>query len=496
MLMLLTLLVLVLALFALLALGVVALARGATTQSEQQKRVAKEALEKLQQLAGSVAMEMGEHSLEVEQIASALQTEPENGEVLSAVARLMQVNQRMQEQLVSAKEKLHTQARQIESHAFEARTDALTQVANRRALDDAIARRIEEQQRCGATCCVLLLDVDHFKKFNDSYGHQAGDEVLRQVARALRQHANDDDLVARYGGEEFAIVFTAIMPSSRAAAERARAAIGAAKVRFEGRDLRVTASAGIAELQPGEDQATLLKRVDAALYASKKGGRNCLHWNDGYKNHLWKLDQKTAAKTSGQDDLSALIGMDWATDADKLPEAVSSAAAVLVSSKSVFVDDMIRRLAQVKRDRTPLCLILVQLDGFAQGIQKHGDEAASLVLRIAAQILNANLRDMDHVSRLGSDTFALLLPAAGLEDGTRCAERIRLAAEQCHLPDSVQGFLLRLTIGVVETDTGDDMQLFLQRGRNALQVAIDRGQGIYAQDVSGTLAKTHLAAHG
>ncbi|MCE9526236.1 MAG: GGDEF domain-containing protein [Planctomycetales bacterium] len=472
-----------------------AAARGAKGTGGPKSQAAQQALDQLQQLAGKVAVEIDEHSLEMQQIASSLKDAPANDqEALSAVTRLVQINQRMQQQLSSAEEKLQAQSRQMEAHAFEARTDALTQVANRRSFDDVLARRIEDQQRRGLATSVMLLDVDHFKKFNDTHGHQAGDEVLRHVASVLRKQADADDLVARYGGEEFAVVFSTMLPTARAVAERARAAIGKTAIRFEGRDLRVAASAGIAELQPGEDQLALIKRADSALYAAKNGGRNCLYWNDGHQNHHLRYDAKLSAKALIRDDLTELLGMDWTTDTDELSAAVSTAAEAHVSSKPVFIDDMIRRLAQWKRDQTPLCLILAQIDGFAELIQKQREIEASTVLRVVAQIIQANMRDMDHVSRLGNDTFSILLPATRLADGIICAERLRRAAEHCRLPTKVQGFSLRLSIGVVETFQGDDMRAFLQRGRNALQVAIDRGRNrVYAQGGSRGLAEKDRA---
>jgi diguanylate cyclase len=492
MLILLTLTVLGLVTAGLIAAGFAAVARGEKAPPKLKSQAASQALEQLQQLAGSISADMGEHSLEMQQIASDLKDAPANEQVaITAVTKLVQINQQMQQRLVSAEERLQTQSRQMESHAFEARTDALTQVANRRAFDDVLSRRIEDQQRRGLTTSVMLLDVDLFKKFNDTYGHQAGDEVLRQVAGVLRKMADEGDLVARYGGEEFAVVFDSVLPVARAAAERVRAAIGKTTIRFEGKDLRVAASAGIAELQPGEDQPALIKRVDEALYAAKNGGRNCLYWNDGHENHHLRLEHIPSAAAPLRDDLTELLGMDWTTDSDEFSAAVSSAAEAHVASKPVFIDDMIRRLAQWKRDQTPMCLMLAQIDGFADLIQKQGEPVASTVLRVVAQIIQANMRDMDHVSRLGNDTFSILLPASRLADGTGSAERLRRAALQCRLPAKVKGYSLSLTIGVVETCKGDDMRGFLQRGRNALQVAIDRGRNrVYAQGGSRMFAES------
>lgn len=497
MLMLLTLTVLVLICVALIAAGLAAFARRGDSADAPMSSAAQEALDQIQSLAGTLATDMDDHAQEVEQIANFLRSIPASDQAAhAAVSRLVQINQQIQQQLATTEEKLQTQARQMEAQAFEARTDALTQIANRRSFDDALARRIEEQQRRGLETCIVLLDVDHFKKVNDSHGHQTGDEVLRHVAQVLRLHVTEEDLVARYGGEEFAIVCSTALTAARVGADRARAEVSAATLRYEGREIRVTASAGIAELQPGEDQAALVKRADAALYAAKKGGRNCLYWNDGYQNHPFKQSQTTIAHSAARDELTELIGTEWTDSQGEIPETVSSATAVYVSSKSTFIDDLIRRLAHWKRDRTSFCLMLVQIDGFADGIRKLGEEAAGLTLRVTAQLLNAHLRDMDHVSRLGSDTFALLLPAAQLEDTARCADRVCRAAQQCRLPSRAKGFPLSVTIGVVEIDDGDDLRRILQRGRNALQVAIDRGRGgIYAQDIHGKLASTGLASH-
>src|SRR5690606_10510368 len=152
---------------------------------------------------------------------------------------------------------------------------------NRRAFDDFIARQQAEFRRDNRPTTVLMLDVDKFKLFNDTHGHQAGDIVLQGVAQVLRKSMRDIDLVARYGGEEFSVVF----PGSKltevaAAAERARAAIQAATFTFEGKQLKVTASLGLAEIRAGEAIVETVKRADEALYASKKAGRNCAHWHD------------------------------------------------------------------------------------------------------------------------------------------------------------------------------------------------------------------------
>ena len=147
----------------------------------------------------------------------------------------------MQEQLKSAEVKLQEQAHQIEVHAADALTDALTGGANRRAFDSELGRRFAEFKRRGTPFCLLMLDVDHFKKFNDVHGHLAGDEVLRGVARVLRETCRGMDIVARYGGEEFAV----IMPSTtireaQTGVLRICTRIAESQFDFEGKKLKVT----------------------------------------------------------------------------------------------------------------------------------------------------------------------------------------------------------------------------------------------------------------
>lgn len=471
--------------------------RGLTDPAAERAR---ESLAHLKQLTSSVAADVDLHSTRVEEISAALQAPEGQREeaVLAAVTKLVAVNQQMHQQLHSAEEKLHAQTRQLESHAAEARTDALTQVANRRALDDELRRCVEELARRSRPAVLMLIDVDHFKRLNDTHGHQAGDEVLRSLARSLRQNVGESELVARYGGEEFAIVFPGgTLQGVRNSAERCRVAIAGMLTRFDNRELHITASAGLAELQVGEDEQELLRRVDEALYASKKAGRNSLHWNDGHNNHLFKIDPR-ASLTGGNAegaDMTDLLGTDWGGPTDYSPESPFHEAVSHVSSKPVFVDDLIRRLAQWKRENSPLSLVLVQVDDFPQTVEKQGAEAAGIVLRVAAQLIKATMRDMDHVSRLGEDTFALLLPGARLLDSTRVAERLRLSAEKCRLPRKAKVSSFTLSVSVVEAVEGDDMRRILQRAKIALQVAIDRGRNrVFAQDLQGVLAHTPLAA--
>jgi diguanylate cyclase (GGDEF)-like protein len=155
--------------------------------------------------------------------------------------------------------------------------DGLTGIHNRRWLDDTLHRMVRRHATSGGDLAVALLDVDHFKQFNDKFGHAAGDLVLTQVATTVAANLRPTDLVARFGGEEFVIIFpeTTLAMAARAS-DRVRTAVADSKLRTaDGADLpRVTISLGVAELRKDEAPADLLKRADMAMYDAKQGGRN------------------------------------------------------------------------------------------------------------------------------------------------------------------------------------------------------------------------------
>lgn len=456
----------------------------AAEQSAAPQAAARETLGKIRELAGKVAHQVEEHSHRVEEISDELASLDKPGEedVLVSVSKLINVNEQMKQQLQAAEDRLQAQARQIESHAVEARTDPLTQVSNRRALEDELQRSVADYAARGIPLTVMLIDVDHFKKFNDTHGHQAGDEVLRGVARTLRKNVAEVNLVARYGGEEFAVVFPgAKFAVAREMAERARLAIASSRFRYEGRELRVTSSAGLAELAVGETEAALMRRADEALYASKHAGRNCAHFNDGFANHPIKLE--AASPTPRPANGKPLVGDEWLFDAAAadIPEDDPAAQ---VSSKPEFFDGLIKRLAMIKHmPKTRLSILLAQIDGLERIRNEYGGSAASIVVRVAAQIFKANLRDIDQVSRLEDNTFSLLLPGIQARDALDIAQRIQLAVSRYPLPKRAGVTRVSIAIGAAEAGAKDDMQAVLRRSRRSLEVAIQAtGLRLFALD--------------
>ena len=200
------------------------------------------------------------------------------------LSQIMEANEHLRKRLDEAEASLQDKSQELSSYMTEARTDALTGLPNRRALDDELNRRLASYRRQGTPLGVLLVDVDRFKSVNDRYGHLVGDQVLKAVADALRQAVRDCDLLARFGGEEFAVLVAgATREEFRNAAERVRKFVEQAQIESDGLHLQATISCGVAEASGGEEIASLLRRADEALYASKSAGRNCAHWHDGQR---------------------------------------------------------------------------------------------------------------------------------------------------------------------------------------------------------------------
>lgn len=173
---------------------------------------------------------------------------------------------------------LHWLARYMESETV-ARHDPLTGLANRRLLDETIAKEWTRARREGHTLALLMCDMDHFKTYNDHYGHSAGDDCLQRIAGILREVAHrEGDLVARYGGEEFVVVLpNTELEGARAVAERIRSALAAAALPHAGSPLGViTVSIGVVARSPldGDSGDTLFAEADRLLYVAKQKGRD------------------------------------------------------------------------------------------------------------------------------------------------------------------------------------------------------------------------------
>lgn len=200
------------------------------------------------------------------------------GDMLNETRRMAAHNASLGTQLSDTLGHLAELRGELEAVRAEAVMDGLTGLANRRHFDRSLEEAVTKAAETGTAVCLAMLDVDHFKRFNDTYGHATGDEVLRLVAGVLRQAMTGHGLAARYGGEEFALVLPAMAkPEATALADSIRATVASrAVVRRNTRErlTTVTLSAGVADWRPGEAADTLVERADGALYAAKGAGRN------------------------------------------------------------------------------------------------------------------------------------------------------------------------------------------------------------------------------
>ncbi len=170
--------------------------------------------------------------------------------------------------LLDRLEREREHARRLEASAH---TDELTGVGNRRAFDEALSALLARRAKGGSDLCLVMIDLDHFKRYNDTHGHLAGDQALRHAGALLRAALRPGDIAARYGGEEFAVLLPGIdLPRAVMVAERLCRDFRIADWPFE----PITASLGVAEAGQGESPPSLVARADAALYAAKAAGRD------------------------------------------------------------------------------------------------------------------------------------------------------------------------------------------------------------------------------
>jgi diguanylate cyclase (GGDEF)-like protein len=189
--------------------------------------------------------------------------------------KLRQANDRLQEQLIE----IGTLQSELRTQAIR---DPLTNLFNRRYLDDTLDRELARAAREHYPVCVIMLDIDHFKQVNDTYGHEAGDQVLKTLADTLSARNRRGDFACRFGGEEFVVVMpniTAEVAYQRA--EELRTTLNSLPIPYGQFRLNATISIGIACYPSnGEERESLLRAADRAMYAAKKAGRNHIHTYD------------------------------------------------------------------------------------------------------------------------------------------------------------------------------------------------------------------------
>jgi len=200
------------------------------------------------------------------------------GTLLSETRKMQETNSELENRLNDTKKDVSRLQEELDRTRRDSMLDPLTRLSNRQAFDLGIASAIEDTKKNNEPLSLLMMDIDHFKLFNDTYGHQTGDQVLQLVAKTIQKSIRSTDFVARYGGEEF-IAFLPLTKLSGALkiAEALRKAVYARKLvkRSTNEKLgNITISVGIASLHPEDTASSLIGRADRCLYAAKRTGRN------------------------------------------------------------------------------------------------------------------------------------------------------------------------------------------------------------------------------
>ncbi len=418
------------------------------------------ASERIHDLARHVVSHVGDHGSKVEAFNSDIramagqQTSIATDTLLLAIGQMTCANTELQQRLARIEKQIASQAAELRTYGSEARTDSVTGLANRRAFDDEIQRRFAEWQRRRTPFTLMILDADNFKKINDTYGHQTGDEALRQIGQVITDSSRQMDFRCRYGGDEFIV----IMPDSgtqeaRTAAERIRKAIESITIEAGGQSLHLTCSVGVARIGANDDAARLVRRADEALYKSKDAGRNCGHWHDG--------NESLPLSSDG-------------------PNSASSPAPLIetLADRQAFVDALSRRLPESQRFGLPLSIIELRVANYTTLCETYGEADARTTLDAVAAFTQLALRQVDLLARLDDGEFAVLLPGSTRTEANQIAKRLHMSAANCDARLHNEKVHIDVTHGIAEFRPNDTAESMMARARLAADAEASRAAAV------------------
>ena len=344
----------------------------------------------------------------------------------------------------------------------EALTDSLTGIANRRCFDLELARHLEHAQGSPSGLALILVDIDFFKNFNDRYGHQTGDQILKQVAHVFQRVIRSNDLLARYGGEEFAVVLPEITQTDALAiAERMRALIEQNRFDHHGLIHRLTVSIGIAEALPNESAKAFCERVDAALYSSKESGRNSVHFHDGTECISHGLGFKSTVVDQRESNEISESGNSFNDQLTGLPTQV------------VFVEELRRRVLEKHRYGGVLSLALIASDGNPNSAGSDRKIRKSFAAT-SARLIQSAVRDSDFVANWSEGVFSVLLPSTSIEQAQVPLRRLctsAIAHDEPQYPSLTYSF----SVGIVEINRDEAFGEVVERAKETLELAREQG---------------------
>ncbi len=470
-------------------------------------RRSRQFLARLYQMVLSTAEELDAHGSKLEEVSQGLADvkDTESLTVLAAVSQVLDHNRQMRDRLHLAESRMREQAQLLEVQAQQASTDPLTGLANRRAFDRELARRTAEFRRFGRIFSLVLIDVDHFKRFNDRYGHPAGDVVLRELAVAFSQQVRDIDLVTRYGGEEFAVVLPGTpIAGAEAAAERIRRTIEATTFPGLQRGLQVTISLGAAEFGSEMEAKTLIERADTALYRSKDGGRNRSAWHDGREIHLVSTElvgppDPPVLPESAPDGSQPTAGGDTSPPAETGGDPLSDESLAIGDSWQFAAlpgrDELLGPLdAAILKWRCggrPFALLLVHVNDLPTQIATHGTKAVRRAIKRALELARASFGEIRVLGQLDDATAAVILPDLPWTQISQAADLLRqtlLQTGSTSLPN------LTLSLSAAEVRWTDNASGLLGRAEEALTGAVRLGGSGLSLQASASVFAADLTA--
>jgi diguanylate cyclase len=409
------------------------------------------ACERIHELTKHVVSHVGDHSSQVEAFHSDVRTLAggqaaiATDTLLLAIGQMTCANTELQQRLARIEKQIAAQAAELRTYGSEARTDSLTGLANRRAFDDEIQRRFAEWQRRRTPFSLMMLDADNFKQINDSFGHQVGDEALRQLGHAISANSRQMDFRCRYGGDEFVIVLPDTgTQETRIAADRLRSAIEAIVIQVGGKPISLTCSLGVARVGVNDDVASLVRRADEALYKSKDAGRNCGYWHDGKQCLPLVSDPNSTASANSKGPLLETL-----------------------ADRATFVDALTRRLPESQRFGIPLSMIQLRVANYPTLCGEYGEAAARTTLDAVAALTQLALRQIDLLARLDEGEFAVLLPGSTRNEANQIAKRLHMSAANCDARIENERVSLNVTHGISEFRPNDTAESMMTRAQLA-----------------------------
>jgi diguanylate cyclase len=487
--------------------------------SEAEPGRIKEIANQLRLISAHVAANVSAHSDKVEHFNEQLgDLDSESDDVYSAIDEIIEANKTMQAELASAQQRIATQSEMIEQASQQARTDALTGLANRRALDEYLANIIEYTQDDDVVG-LLLLDIDHFKNFNDSFGHTTGDAVLASFARSITKSCGADGYAARYGGEEFAVVLTA--GSETKLVEKSaeiRRYVSEQVIAYDDLQLRITASAGLSRLCPDDSITSVYERADVGLYKAKEAGRNCGYWlcDEDWRPFpacavppVDEASRETPPRPKSRIGESTPLGPDDKTVESEIDEPLESSESELTSKAdqddelaaaemddaneddcraelldlTTFLEGLEGNLEQLRRAEMPGTGMMVE----AINVQADGQELIANWDQVV-QLIQLNLRSEDLVCQYRLNTLcvfmsgcsqnvsldrasliqASLLDAKKTRRLTECPDRFAIAVATVHDHEQCSQFLNRLEAALDDAQDADASQAVVHDGESMI----------------------------